>query len=205
MVRRRLLVACATTLSLLVLGAPAASARPVHQDTTKCDQVRSGRPDPGRTATARWPNRSTRRRATRSRSGSAKNPVAAANASNMGRGHDPGRVPRDHARRHLQRRQRPAVADPGADRRAERVVQRRAPAARGRRSGSRWRASTAPTNVGWFNMAPGTGRETAMKTALRVGGANTLNIYTADLGHYLLGLGDVPVELRRQPDDATAS
>jgi len=33
-------------------------------------------------------------------------------------------------------------------------------------------------NVGWFNMAPGTGREQAMKTALRVGGANTLNIDT---------------------------
>src|SRR3954447_19658701 len=33
-------------------------------------------------------------------------------------------------------------------------------------------------NVGWFNMAPGTGREEAMKTALRVGGANTLNIDT---------------------------
>ena len=35
---RRLLVACATTLALLTLGAPAASARPFRQDTTKCRQ-----------------------------------------------------------------------------------------------------------------------------------------------------------------------
>src|SRR6476646_5360471 len=35
---RRLLVACATTLALLALGAPAASARPFRQDTTKCRQ-----------------------------------------------------------------------------------------------------------------------------------------------------------------------
>ena len=84
MVRRRLLVACATTLSLLVLGAPAASARPVHQDTTKCDQgapVDRIRQDgygkvaepldaPKSDPVAKW---------------IAKNPVAAANASNMGR------------------------------------------------------------------------------------------------------------------------
>ncbi len=38
MVTRRLLVACATTLALLALGAPAASARPFRQDTTKCRQ-----------------------------------------------------------------------------------------------------------------------------------------------------------------------
>jgi hypothetical protein len=39
MVKRRLFVACATTLALLALGAPAASAKPFHQDATKCDQT----------------------------------------------------------------------------------------------------------------------------------------------------------------------
>ena len=47
-------------------------------------------------------------------------------------------------------------------------------------------------NVGWFNMSPRTGREAAMKQALRVGGADTLNVYTADLGHYLLGWATFP-------------
>jgi hypothetical protein len=54
-------------------------------------------------------------------------------------------------------------------------------------------------NVGWFNMAPGTGRETAMKQALRVGGADTLNVYTADLGHYLLGWATFPWNYTAQP------
>src|SRR3954464_6553974 len=83
----------------------------------------------------------------------------------------------DHARRHLQRWQHRAVADPGADRRAEPVVPRR----NGRREDAvRFTLASVDRtlNVGWFNMAPGTGREQAMKTALRVGGANTLNIDT---------------------------
>ena len=53
-------------------------------------------------------------------------------------------------------------------------------------------------NVGWFNMSPGTGREVAMKQALRVGGADTLNIYTADLGHYLLGWAYFPWSYTRR-------
>jgi hypothetical protein len=56
-------------------------------------------------------------------------------------------------------------------------------------------------NVGWFNMAPGTGRETAMKQALRVGGANTLNVYTADLGHYLLGWATFPWNYAANPSN----
>jgi Pregnancy-associated plasma protein-A len=42
------------------------------------------------------------------------------------------------------------------------------------------------TNKHWFNLA-GYGKDRAMKTALKVGGPETLNIYSADLGKFLLG------------------
>jgi Pregnancy-associated plasma protein-A len=41
------------------------------------------------------------------------------------------------------------------------------------------------TNRGWFNL--GQGKERKMKQALKVGGPETLNIYTANLGRNLLG------------------
>jgi hypothetical protein len=45
---------------------------------------------------------------------------------------------------------------------------------------------TRTTNASWFNLT-GYGQEIAMKTALKVGGPETLNIYTAKLGANLLG------------------
>jgi len=45
---------------------------------------------------------------------------------------------------------------------------------------------TRTTNPGWFNLT-GYGQDEAMKTALKVGGPETLNIYTAKLGANLLG------------------
>jgi hypothetical protein len=42
------------------------------------------------------------------------------------------------------------------------------------------------TNAGWFKLT-GTGKERKMKTALKIGGPETLNIYSADLGNSLLG------------------
>ena len=53
--------------------------------------------------------------------------------------------------------------------------------------------------VGWFNMAPRTAREREMKQALHVGGASTLNVYTADLGHYLLGWATFPWNYPAEP------
>lgn len=45
---------------------------------------------------------------------------------------------------------------------------------------------TRTTNASWFNLT-GYGQEIAMKTELKVGGPETLNIYTAKLGANLLG------------------
>jgi len=42
------------------------------------------------------------------------------------------------------------------------------------------------TNTSWFKLG-GAGKERKMKTALKVGGPDTLNIYSAELGHGLLG------------------
>jgi hypothetical protein len=44
---------------------------------------------------------------------------------------------------------------------------------------------TRTTNSGWFKLT--SGKEKKMKAALKVGGPETLNIYSADLGNSLLG------------------
>ena len=56
------------------------------------------------------------------------------------------------------------------------------------------------TNATWYTMTPDSAAETQVKTALRQGTADDLNIYTANLGGGPPRLGDVPVELRRGPE-----
>ena len=55
------------------------------------------------------------------------------------------------------------------------------------------------TNARWFHLRRDSRNERAMKEKLRVGGARTLNIYTADLARKLLGWATFPWEFRRDP------
>ncbi|PCC73277.1 Pregnancy-associated plasma protein-A [Nannocystis exedens] len=55
-------------------------------------------------------------------------------------------------------------------------------------------------NDAWYAMDVGSAAETAAKTALRVGGAGSLNIYTAGLGGGLLGWATFPWEYAFSPE-----
>src|SRR4029453_7173992 len=58
---------------------------------------------------------------------------------------------------------------------------------------------TRTNNDAWYTMGYGSQEEKGAKAALRVGGAETLNIYSANLGGGLLGWATFPSDYRKRP------
>jgi hypothetical protein len=58
---------------------------------------------------------------------------------------------------------------------------------------------TRTTNAAWYTMTPGSREEKAAKNALRVGGADDLNVYLANIGDNLLGWATFPSDYARNP------
>lgn len=59
--------------------------------------------------------------------------------------------------------------------------------------------TTRTTNATWYTMSPGSAAEAAAKASLRVGGPETLNMYSANPGGGLLGWATFPSSYGNQP------
>ncbi len=58
---------------------------------------------------------------------------------------------------------------------------------------------TRTTNASWYTMTPGSIAEAQAKAALRTGGPETLNLYSANIGGGLLGWATFPSDYSRNP------
>ncbi len=61
--------------------------------------------------------------------------------------------------------------------------------------------TTRTTNAAWFTMEPGSVEEEQAKTALRQGGRDALNIYSANPGGGILGWATLPWNYNRDPQN----
>jgi len=62
-------------------------------------------------------------------------------------------------------------------------------------------STTHTTNANWYTMAPGSAEEAEAKAALRTGGPDRLNLYTANPGGNLLGWATFPQDYKRSPSN----
>jgi pregnancy-associated plasma protein-A len=60
---------------------------------------------------------------------------------------------------------------------------------------------TRTTNAAWYTVTPGSTAERDMKSALRQGGPETLNMYLANIGDGLLGWATFPSSFASRPSD----
>jgi hypothetical protein len=88
---------------------------------------------------------------------------------------------------------------------ADSMIQSQISVLNGAYSGTGWSFNLVSidrtSNASWYTVQPGTTAETQMKTALRQGTADDLNIYAANIGGGLLGWATFPNSYQSKPKD----
>jgi pregnancy-associated plasma protein-A len=199
MAPKRVLAAFATTLLLLVLAAPAASARPLHLSATPtgCEEAHSdARVAAGGDGKVVEPLKVPK--SDPLKRWIAKHPALAREAATTGRVTIPVAF-------HVIMKDSTYAGGNVPDSQIDAQIDVLNDSYSGRTDGAstpfRFKLVSVDrtVNPSWFNLGPGTGGERAAKEALRVGGADTLNIYTAKLTQLLLGWATFPWNYTSDP------